>query len=88
MDKSSAIAQTIWQRIRKVVIRPSVLSVFLLVFLWNLSVSSNVLTDHLSGPGAMRESLLELRDVNLHVQMRFYQMLTHMKEPWVAPQRS
>jgi hypothetical protein len=57
--------------------KPSVISVFLLVTLWNISVSSNLLTRALEGQGAVHETARAIRDINLSLQLRFYQLLTH-----------
>jgi CHASE2 domain-containing sensor protein len=64
-----------WQILRK----PSVISVFALVALWNVSISSSFLTRAIERKGAVRETLLEIRDVNLHIQLRFYQLLTQLR---------
>jgi hypothetical protein len=67
---------SVLNRIRGAILRPSVLVVILLVGLWNISVSSSLLTKKLKGEGAVRETLREIRDVNLHLQLRFYHLLT------------
>jgi hypothetical protein len=68
--------RSVLQRIRRAILRPPVLGALLLVGLWNISVSSNLLTHYLEGEGAIRETLRELRNVNLHIQLRFYHLLT------------
>jgi CHASE2 domain-containing sensor protein len=68
--------KTVFQRISRAILRPPVLAVFLLVGLWNVSVSSGLLTRSLEGDGSVRETLREIRDVNLHLQLRFYNLLT------------
>jgi CHASE2 domain-containing sensor protein len=59
--------------------KPSVISVFALVALWNISVSSNLFTRAIEGKGAVRETAREIREVNLHLQLRFYQLLTRVR---------
>ena len=63
-------------RIRKALCKPSVISVFVLVAAWNLSVESKMLPQWLHKRGALSETLAEVRNVNLHIQLRFYQLLT------------
>jgi CHASE2 domain-containing sensor protein len=67
---------TILVRVRRAILRPLALSVFLLVGLWNISVSSSILSRSLEGEGAIRETLQDLRSVNLHIQLRLYNWLT------------
>ena len=74
-DKSSAPKKSHWEIFRK----PSVISVFLLVILWNISVSSSLFTRLIEGPGIIRETAREIRDINLHLQLRFYQLLTLLR---------
>jgi hypothetical protein len=52
-----------------------VLSVIVLVTLWNILLSDYV-AKKLEGKGAVRETLEEIRQVNVHLQLRFYQVLT------------
>lgn len=65
--------------------RPSVASVFVLVILWNLSVSSRRVSEFVEKKGAVRETLREIRDVNLHLQLRFYQVLTRRRPTPFTP---
>jgi CHASE2 domain-containing sensor protein len=76
MQRQSAAPVTRLLKIKEFIFRPSVLSVFILVGLWNISVSSGIVTRYLEGPGAIRETLSEIRDVNLHAQLRLYNWLT------------
>jgi CHASE2 domain-containing sensor protein len=71
--------RSILQRIRRAILRPSVFGTLLLVGLWNFSVSSGLLTHSLEGNGAVRETLREIRNVNLHLQLRFYHLLTRVR---------
>jgi CHASE2 domain-containing sensor protein len=73
--KPPILTKSHWAVFRK----PSVISVFVLVFLWNISVSSTLFTHLIEGKGAIRETAREIRDVNLHLQLRFYQLLTHLR---------
>jgi hypothetical protein len=57
----------------------SLISVFALVAFWNISVSSGLFERAISGNGAVRDTAREIRDVNLHLQLRFYQLLTHLR---------
>ena len=59
--------------------RPAVISTFLLVALWNISVSSNLLTRALEGQGTLRETARAIRDINLNLQLRFYHILTRRR---------
>ena len=72
-------------RVLRTIFRLPVLSVFLLVGLWNLSVSSNVLTRNLEGEGGVRETLREMREVNLHLQLHVYQVLNSWKPIRLQP---
>ena len=74
-DLSSAPKKSHWDIFRK----PTVISVFLLIILWNISVSSSLFTRLIEGPGAIRETAREIRDINLHLQLRFYQLLTLLR---------
>jgi CHASE2 domain-containing sensor protein len=62
----------------KIFTKPPVWSVFILVALWNISVSSNLVSGVLEGEGPVRETLREIRDVNLHLQLRFYQVVPRL----------
>lgn len=59
--------------------RLSLAGVFLLVAFWNVSVSSGFFEQFASGKGAVRETAQEVRNVNLHLQLRFYQLLTQLR---------
>ena len=72
--------------IKKAILRKSVISVFLLVALWNLSISNVWLNTRLDGEGAVRETFREIRDTNLHIQMRFYQVLTLGRPIGLSPE--
>jgi hypothetical protein len=63
----------------RILLKPSVISVFALVAFWNVSISSSFLSRAIEGEGAVRETLQEIRDVNLHIQLRFYQLLTRLR---------
>jgi CHASE2 domain-containing sensor protein len=62
-----------------------VFSVFLLVAAWNLSVESKTLPQLLQRRGTLWETLAEVRNVNLHIQLRFYQLLTSMRAIKMQP---
>lgn len=66
------------KKIVEILRKPGTLSVFILVALWNISVSSNLLTRAIEGGGGIRETAREVRDLNLHLQMRFYQLWTRL----------
>jgi CHASE2 domain-containing sensor protein len=80
-DDSDETRPALWVSIKKATLRWSVASVFILVMLWNISVSSRWLSHALEGEGPARETLREVRDTNLHIQMRFYQLLTYLGRP-------
>ena len=65
-------------RIRRAILRPSALSVFLLVGFWNVLVTSNSVTQNLQGPGLVRGVLRDLVGANINIQLRFYQLITEM----------
>jgi len=70
----------------KVLRRPSVISVFILVALWNISIDSNWPTRHLQEEGFWRDTIGGIRDINLHLQLRFYQALTSWRPEPFQPQ--
>lgn len=77
-DKLSWRAR-LWEELKKALWKKSALSVFVLVTLWNLSIASDFTTRLLEGKGPIRETVREIRDVNLHIQMRLYHLLTFAK---------
>jgi CHASE2 domain-containing sensor protein len=66
--------------------RPSVISVFILVALWNISIATNWPTRHLQEEGFWRDTIGGIRDINLHLQLRFYQALTRLRPDPYQPQ--
>ena len=85
-ESNSGSKQTIADRLDWTIFRkPSVISVFLLVALWNISVSSNLLTRALEGKGAVRETARAIRDINISLQLRFYQLLTRRRSISLQP---
>ena len=70
---------------KKAIFKKSVISVFVLVTLWNLSVATDLTTGWLDGDGPIRETAREIRDLNLHIQMRFYQLLTSVRAVPLKP---
>ena len=58
------------------IFRLRVCSVFILVALWNLSITTSFLSDLLEADNPFCATLREIRDVNLHIQLRLYQALT------------
>lgn len=81
----SDIKANLWKDFKKAILKKSVLSVFVLVTLWNISVATDLTAGLLEGKGALRETAREARDLNLHIQMRFYQLLTSMKAVRLKP---
>ena len=75
-DKCNGEKKFTRERIQKALLRLSVLSVFALVALWNLLVESKVLEQLSQKKGALWETLAEVRNLNLHIQLRFYQLLS------------
>ncbi len=61
------------------------LSVFVLVALWNLSIESKVLAQWTQKEGPFWETLAEIRQVNLNIQLRFYQFLTSLRPIKMEP---
>jgi CHASE2 domain-containing sensor protein len=75
--KGSGLSGGWWDLVRPIGKR-SAISILLLVAAWNISVSSNFLTRTFERPGACYETGRAIRDINLHLQLRFYQLLlTH-----------
>jgi CHASE2 domain-containing sensor protein len=70
-----ASSESVWAILRK----PSVISVFFLVGLWNFSISSDWPSRHLQNEGFWRDTIGGIRDINLHLQLRFYQGLTGLR---------
>jgi CHASE2 domain-containing sensor protein len=71
--------------LKKAILKKSAISVFVLVALWNISVSTNVTARFLEGNGPIVETLREIRDLNLHIQMRFYQAMTSVRPGHLNP---
>jgi CHASE2 domain-containing sensor protein len=76
-----------WAEVKEVLWRKSVLSVIIIVALWNVFVSSDIVAAKLQGEGPWRETFREIRDLNVHLQLRFYQLLTSWKPVKFAPSR-
>lgn len=76
-----------WANVKQALSRKSVLSVIIIVALWNVFVSSNIIATKLQGEGPWRETFREIRDLNVHLQLRFYQLLTSWKPIKFAPSR-
>src|SRR3984885_15203172 len=71
--------------LKKAILKKSAISVFVLVALWNISVSTNVTARFLEGNGPIVETLREIRDLNLHLQMRSYQAMTSVRPGHLNP---
>ena len=67
-----------WQDARHALWRKPVFSVIVLVTLWNILLSDYV-AKQVQKEGPIRETLSEIRDVNVHLRLRFYQVLTTWK---------
>lgn len=74
-----------WANVKHVLWRKSVLSVIIIVALWNVFVSSDIVAARLQGEGPWRETFREIRDLNVHLQLRFYQLLTSWKPVEFTP---
>ena len=61
--------------LRRILLRPSVLSVLLIVALWNVLASSEKLARAIERPGTLPELASGLKDVNIGLQDRMYQAL-------------
>jgi CHASE2 domain-containing sensor protein len=84
-DSANQSKPALWISVKNAVLRRSVASVFILVILWNISVSSPWLSDAIEGNGAWSELFREIRDTNLYLQMRFYQLLTFASPIKMSP---
>jgi CHASE2 domain-containing sensor protein len=51
-------------------------SVVILVALWNISITTSIFSSLLQFDNQVCETLREIRDLNLHIQLRLYQALT------------
>ena len=71
VKQSTPVRWPTWIDIKRALLRPSVLSVFLIVGLWNAFVASDFLADKLQGEAAWQQILGEIRMVNVHLQLRF-----------------
>lgn len=65
--------------LRNVLWRKSVISVFVLVGLWNLLIASDTVKRASRGTGIWREAIAGSRQVNVHLQLGFYQILSRWR---------
>jgi CHASE2 domain-containing sensor protein len=69
----------------KIFLKPSVIFVFVLVAAWNGLISGRFLDDPVEPSHSLRkavvDTLRDLRDTNLNLQMRLYQPITHRAIP-------
>lgn len=61
--------------IRRVLLRPSVLIVLLIVGVWNFITSSEMVALAIEGPGLIRGILADVKDLNVRLQLKMYQLL-------------
>ena len=76
-----------WPHLKKTYFRKSVLSVFIMVGLWNALISSDVAAKLSDGNGFLRETIYDLREVNARLQIRFYQILSSWRPVPFTPNR-
>jgi CHASE2 domain-containing sensor protein len=76
-----------WLACRRILWRPSVVSVILIVAVWNLIISSHKLASSLRGRGLWRETANDVREGNVHLQLRLYQWLSSLPAVPRAPKR-
>lgn len=76
-----------WSDVKQTLSQTSVLSVIIIVALWNVLVSSDIVANKMQGVGPWRETFREIRDLNVHLQLRFYQLLTSWKPVKFVPSR-
>lgn len=81
----SYLSEALPKKLKETLIKKSVVSVFILVILWNISVATNLIDPILKGKGAIRETAREIQAVNLHLQLRFYQALTKLRPISIQP---
>ena len=76
-----------WPTLKNIYWRKSVVSVFVLVGLWNLLILSHALQKVSSGKGFWRETIADLRQVNMRLQLRFYNVLSGWRADPFDPKR-
>lgn len=54
-------------------------SIVVLVALWNISISTSIFSSLIQFDNPLCETLREIRDLNLHIQLRLYQALTYFR---------
>jgi CHASE2 domain-containing sensor protein len=72
----------LWPHLKQIFWRRSVISVFLLVVVWNVFIvfiDSEIAEKFAQGPGFWRETFSDLRELNTHLQLRFYQILSSLR---------
>jgi CHASE2 domain-containing sensor protein len=86
-NRCKVVKKLTWANVKEELWRKSVLSVIIIVALWNVFVSSDIVAAKLQGEGPWRETFREIRDLNVHLQLRFYQLLTSWKPITFVPSR-
>lgn len=64
-----------WIEAKRVLLSPAVISVLIVVGLWNFLTSSESVAHATEGPGVIRETLADVRDLNVRLQLRMYQLI-------------
>jgi CHASE2 domain-containing sensor protein len=80
-------AETIGAILARGLWRKSVVSVILLVAVWNLLTSSTRVGAFLEGPGLLKSTANDIRQVNVRLQLRLYQWLLSLRATPREPKR-
>jgi CHASE2 domain-containing sensor protein len=75
-----------WRTLKHIFWRKSAVSVFVLVFLWTLLITSKTLERISQGKGLRRETIAYLRQANTRLQIGFYQILSSRRQVPFEPQ--
>ena len=73
--------------LKRVLFDKSIISVFILVGLWNWLATGEAIERISRGKGLWPETIADLRQVNLHLQLHFYQILSSWSQIPFSPQR-
>src|SRR5678815_2528577 len=79
-----------WSTLKRIFWRGSVISVFLIVSVWNVFIvfiDSEIAEKFAQGPGFWRETFSDLRELNTRLRLRFYQILSSVRPVPFEPKR-
>jgi len=64
-----------WIEAKRVLLRPAVLSVLVIVGVWNFLTSAELVAHATEGAGFIRETLADVRELNVRFQLRMYELI-------------